>query len=533
MAGRDLFVIIDGDHVAEWQRRALATLPAEDQLTLLSCTNTAMPRRLAKHPFYYALNLLSVRNPLTRQVSLTGIAAPIVARHVFAAGKDGAWQMLPDEIVALIAAAKPDAVIKLGMTLMRVTAALDGIPILSWHHGDPDAYRGRPAGFYEMLHGKRTMGQIVQVIGNKLDAGAVVAFAETRITTHSWRKTLIESFRHSPLLLEEALRNIAARRTIAKQSDGRNYRLPGNAKVAKLSLGMVGHAIRRVAYGAFVEKKWMVSTAAIGSADALAVASGAAPFPPLSTWHTATQLPQHVFQADPFFRPGANDLLVEALNAATGKGQIVLIDGTGPHVVSRAPCHFSYPAAVRDGDTDYIVPEIAGWSEPKAYVLGEGGLCEAGRLDIPGNPRLSDPTFLRHDGRLWLFGNIATTGSNALYLWHAAALFDRFEPHPLNPIRITPRGARMGGAILTGGEHPVRLGQNFINGYGDGLFAFAIRELTPDAYREEEIGELRFADCKGPHTFNLSPDGTTIAFDWYRDGFSPMAGIRRLRNRRR
>jgi hypothetical protein len=531
MAGRDLFVIVDGDHVAEWQRRALATLPAEDRLTLLSCTNTSMPRQLARRPLYYALNLLSVRNPLTRPVPIGDLAATVVAREGFAAGKDGAWQTLPEAIVARIRDARPFAVIKLGMTLMRVPADL-GVPILSWHHGDPDEYRGRPAGFYELLHRRATMGQIVQVIGNRLDAGAVVAYAETRVIPHSWRATLVESFRHSPLLLEEALRNLTAGRTIAKHSRGRNYRLPGNRQVAAVSAGTAARAAGRIAYGALVEKKWQVSTIPVaGVAEAAALAGGSAPFPPAAGWHSVPLPAGYTFLADPFFHADGKDLLVEALGATSGKGEILLVAGGTATRVSREPGHFSYPAPVRDNGVDYVVPEIANWSEPRVYRLESDGLREAGRLDIPGNPRLSDPTFHWHEGRLWLFGNVHAVGSNALYLWHADSLFSRFEPHPMNPIRVSPRGARMAGAILPTAPHPIRLGQDFTDGYGNGLFAFAIEELTPRTYRETEIGALRLEGRKGPHTLNLSADGTLLVFDWYQDRFSPFAGLRRFRSR--
>ena len=71
-----------------------------------------------------------------------------------------------------------DVVIKLGMNLHRDP---DDLParygVLSFHHGDPSEYRGRPAGFYEVLAGADHIAAIVQRIGNKLDAGKVLAYA--------------------------------------------------------------------------------------------------------------------------------------------------------------------------------------------------------------------------------------------------------------------------------------------------------------------------------------------------------------------
>ncbi len=90
------------------------------------------------------------------------------------------------------------------MGLLRVPSGL-ACPILSYHHGDPREYRGRPAGFYELMNGKTAVGQVVQVLSETLDAGEVVAFAETKAHAHSWQRTMAEAYRASPLLLAAAV----------------------------------------------------------------------------------------------------------------------------------------------------------------------------------------------------------------------------------------------------------------------------------------------------------------------------------------
>ena len=73
-----------------------------------------------------------------------------------------------------------DAIVKFGLGLLRVPdRTVLPIPILSFHHGDPGAYRGRPAGFWELIEGASFVGQVVQILRNRLDAGRVVAFAGT------------------------------------------------------------------------------------------------------------------------------------------------------------------------------------------------------------------------------------------------------------------------------------------------------------------------------------------------------------------
>ena len=87
----------------------------------------------------------------------------------------------------------------------------------------------------------------------------------------------------------------------------------------------------------------------------------------------------------------------------------------------------------------------------------------------------------------------------------------------------------MAGSLLAQDGRLFRLGQDFSASYGDGLCFFEIDTLEPDTYSECLIGTFKFKERAGPHTINALPDG--YVFDWYREKFSPMAGIRRLRAR--
>jgi hypothetical protein len=173
-----------------------------------------------------------VRNPLTRQVPLGDIDGRLAEIRSFDSEWEGNWQRLPADIAQAISASGANIVLKFGMGLMRVPEGVS-MPILSYHHGDPDHYRGRPAGFWEMANGTPLMGQMIQSITNKLDAGEVLAFAETRVIRHSWRATLMESFRHSPLLLNIAIDNALSGRSVPKARTGKNYRLPSNWTVVQ------------------------------------------------------------------------------------------------------------------------------------------------------------------------------------------------------------------------------------------------------------------------------------------------------------
>jgi hypothetical protein len=526
-----LAVIADHGRVPRFGLEALKAIPGPLTVSLFSCTNTRLRRRAFRHAAYYALNLVSVRNAWTRLMPLAEAGVEPEETVEFESGYEGAWQLLPPEIIERLNAGGFDAVLKLGMGLLRVPPGeILVVPILSYHHGDPDRYRGRPAGFWEMAADEPVMGQMIQVIGNTLDAGRVIAFGETKVHNWSYRATLIESYRHSPLLMPEALRNLRTGQALAKPCTGKNYRLPSNLAVLRFAAGVAARFVRRLAYGAVMEKGWRVSLASSPEADRPAVVRGEV-FPSPGQWRTLEAPKAYVFYADPFFSPEGEGILVEALARRSGLGEIVLVEGEAHRRVFAGRGHLSYPAVAEVKGRKLILPEMAGWSPPRLFALEEDGLAELGPLPLEEEARLLDPTLVEHEERLYLFANIKSVGSNALYLWSADSLEGPFRRHPASPILVSPKGARMAGNLLRIDGRLIRFGQDFSDGYGDGIHAFEIAELSPDAYRESPAGSLRFADRNGPHTLNFS--GDRLLFDWYRDRFSPLAGLRRLAARRR
>lgn len=521
-----LAVIADSGHVQRFGLAAIDAIEGCEEISVFSCTNTRTRKKPLRHAGYYALNLISVRNAWTRAVPVLASTKPIAEELEFASDYDGAWQVLPAPVIERLREGGFDAVLKLGMGLLRVPPEeVLPVPILSYHHGDPDKYRGRPAGFWEMAAGERVMGQIVQVIGNRLDAGRVVAFAETKLIAHSYKATLVESYRHSALLINEAIRAATAGHALAKPCKGRNYRLPGNWTVAKFVAAIAFRKGRRLAYGALFEKRWTVATARAREAPMGAIADGRL-VPPPASWTSLKPAPGYAFYADPFFSREPEGIAVEALRASTGRGEIVLVTGDQHRRVSPPGGHFSYPYTLPVEGRQVLIPETASWGPPTAYRIEGGRLEPVCELKIDPPARVSDPTLLEREGIFYLFGNDPRLGSSTLMLWSADSLSGPFRLHPRAPVRISPVGSRMGGRPLEAEGRLIRFGQDLSGSYGDGLVAFEIETLTPTDYRERPIGEIRFGDRQGPHT--LSVEGERLLFDWYREAFSPLAGLRRV-----
>lgn len=517
-------LLIDGGQLAKWQAQALAALPRDCEFVIYNCTNNRSRRHLFKHALYYVLNLLTLRNALTRKSNLPD-SLPVSSQFDFKAEYEGIWQRLPPAVLKRIANDCPTVIVKFGMGLLRVPPP-DRLaaPILSYHHGDPVRFRGRPAGFYELLHGERTVGQVIQILGNTLDSGACVAAAETRAIRHSYRATLVESYQHSPLLLKRGIANAIAGAAVQPSARGRNYRLPDNWTVVKFVATRLAALVKHLIYGAFYEKDWNVATAPSRPRSELPMPAPAE----LESWRLIARPNGYRFIADPFPHPSGDGVLVEALRASTGLGEILHIGSTGQALVCRDVGHLSYPAPFQFEGADYLLPEVSEWSGPRLYRFDGKSLLPAGELVVAGSPRLIDPTLFAVEGTIYLFANDASVGSSVLRLWTSASLFSKFAEHPASPIRISPSGSRMAGAIV---EHArlYRVGQDSRQQYGDGIVLFEIERLTPTEYREIEAGQLRFPYFRGPHTLNLA--GDQVLFDYYEDRFSLLAGVRRVRSR--
>lgn len=522
-----LGLIVDNLRLSRWQADALLKISNDAEFILLNCTNSRRARRPLKHAFYYALRLPSLKMLQTRIVPLPA-DLNIAQRLDFEARHDRSWQSLAPAIVDQINELRPAAIIKFGMGLLRVPENLH-CPIVSYHHGDPRRFRGRPAGFYEMLSDERCLGQVVQILSNRLDAGKVIAFAQTQIRPHSYSATIGEAYRCSPLLLPKALENAVGGRILPIEPTGPNYRLPSNATVLRFVARTFAARLRRLAYGAFMEKRWQVASAARAG---LSVEQLLTDFPPEGAWTTYPCPARYRFIADPFPHPLADGVLVEGLRKSDSQGEILHLSRGRGTVLCSGSGHFSFPSTVGVGDEWFLLPEVSEWSAQRIYRFENGRVEETGELKVDKSPRLIDPTMHgAADGKLYLFANVndAAEGAGILRLWVAGSLLDTFIEHPSSPICISPAGARMAGAILDLDGRLYRFGQDGGGAYGDGLTIFAITDLTDSSYREHEVGRIRFSNVRGPHTVNVK--GNTLFFDFYRNRFTALAGIRRLRSR--
>lgn len=285
-------LIVDNLKLTEWQKRALSyASDVIDIEIILNCQNTHTKKNILKHFGYYLINLTALRSYLTRKSKLDSNYKTIVNFHSL---YDGNWQILPDEVLEKIEKRGIKLIIKFGMSLLRINEATSKFDILSFHHGDPEKYRGRPAGFYEVLNNEERLGFIVQKLSNEIDSGTIFAKAYAKVIHHSYKKTAINFFEKSEFLLRKAIQNYLNESASSIHQLGKNYQLPENSLVVFFLLSLVKRKFARLFYGTFLEKKWNVvkfKKINIDGLNELSISSGFVP----------SIDKKYSFYADPFF----------------------------------------------------------------------------------------------------------------------------------------------------------------------------------------------------------------------------------------
>ena len=516
-------LILDNSCITKWQRDALEEAQdIVDIRLILNCTNTRTKKRVIKHFFYYVLNIFTLRNHFTKRSVFKSGGVEVIP---FECKYDGVWQAIPTEVSMQLKDNKVDAVIKFGMSLLRIDDYLENIPILSFHHGNPSSYRGRPAGFYELLHNEEKSGLIVQKLTNKIDSGEVLAFAESKLVHHSYKKSVNFFYGISRFLLKKSLENLQNNEVVDIEKNGRNYSLPSNFTVTQFVFLLTLRKIRNLFYGAFFEKKWKV-----GTTDFLPI------FDQYITFR-ATKIDEidvargYTFYADPFFSLDGANMRVEALSATSGLGDIIEIDlrDREKFSVCLTGNHYSYPFPFLHERKEHLMPEVASHSSQYFFDLSESPAVKKSVMGLSGK-RIVDATLFEYEDYFYLFFGENDLAANILNLYVAEDVNGEFKRHSQSPICITPTAARMGGRILLHKGKIFRFGQNNNRGYGASLTVLEIIKLSPVCYEEKVCGSLQIDDFKGPHTVDYHSDLKAVVLDYYEDGFSLFAGYRRLRS---
>jgi hypothetical protein len=522
-----LAVIVDSDGtIARWQFNALKEVVSDGHtinlLTIAKGNTYKSPKKL-KYFLYYLFAILS-RYKLAQlsRVAISDLGVQVNQQIDFVRQVNGIWEEIPSSILPQFS--DSDVVIKFGMGLLRnphLIPAKHGV--LSYHHGNPSAYRGRPAGFWESLNSEKTMGVIVQSLSNTLDAGAIKSIGYSRVNQTSYRKTLSEVYSAGIPLLRKAVNSLNSKALIDSGISEKTTTLPTNTKVMRLVLKQLKNRVARYAYGAFYEKKWRV---------------GSLPeFENLETFSTIkadriTLLPVppgYMMTADPCgeFLDG---IYCELLNNKSGLGEIgIWKDEKWNYLDIGIAGHASYPQIVQWNASVYLFPEVSAGSSPVLVALGINGLPNGKSIILKNLEKIRaiDGTLFESKGFWYLFAGNPTDSHQRLDLYYSNSLQGDFQLHPMSPIVLDPRCSRMAGPIFQKNGITYRFGQDCSEKYGGGITILKILEITPEGYKEEKIGFVDLEGALGPHSLLMGTNA--IWLDLYTEKFALAAGIRRVK----
>lgn len=522
-------LIVDSQTIAKWQHSAVLNCQDLIQITtIIFCENSKANRHLIKNCLYYVLNFFSIRNFETKSIawkSLITNSCKIINFHCLQRRN---WQNIDESTRNKIAEQKLDVIVKFGMNLLADPQLIKSkYGVLSFHHGDPGKFRGRPAGFYELLTNAGEIGVVVQELSNKLDAGMIRAEGHYQITRHSYRKTLERLFSNSSILLRHAIINCLDSNTVQVSTDGKNNRLPSNSTIMKFCFIIGRQKLRRFLYGLLFRRNWQ-----IGKVQ---------PFS-FQKFHHNTYInlittfetpPDISFMADPFILP-TGEIICEVTSKNSTLGYLATLNNKKTNKVDTSILasdrHLSFPFVVESGDQCFLMPEMA--------QCGAQLLCEIDKQmniiathELLGlqNDRLIDPVLLFKDSKWWLFAGKSQTESDHLYLWSSSDLLGPYQPHRMNPVVTSASRARNGGAFVVSNGNFFRVGQNNCRNYGDGITICRVDRLDDQRYEETPVTQLKLEGCKGPHTY--SSKGESAYIDFYQTIFDPLAWLTRLKSK--
>lgn len=525
---RAVLLLNAGETIAAWQYKALKT--AVDKglniITIAHCADRPRSRPHVRNFGYYLFALSGKRAMTTlKPMSIRSLMMPGIPELMFSSERDGVWRKIPTGVADGFGDA--DVVINLGMDMLGAT---DLLPVthgvLRYHHGDPEQFRGSPAGYYELKQGAEVQGVVVQRLSDIPDGGEILAKSYAPVVPHSYAQTLQGAYLAGIPLLAKAIEALEAGVGHKPGSSGPAHDLPTNASVARQVVVLAGGKARHLAYGLLREKRWRVGRLAVPLNPESEVLVSSADIKPIES------PPGYSFVADCFASPGGG-VYCEALNSRSGKGEIGRWKPGGWAFLDLGlrGGHASYPQPLEHDESLLLLPEIADVSSPVLFRLQPDGVGVSERIELKGleDVRLLDATLFSHDGTWYLFAGTRDSANFRLELWVAPALAGPYRLHPSSPVCMDPRGARMAGPITEIDGRLYRFGQHCTQNYGGHISVHRVEELTEGTYRESRCGSIRCGDSWGPHTVSVWGDETWI--DFFSEETSLLAGVRRFKGR--
>lgn len=434
----------------------------------------------------------------------------------------------PDDAVDTLRALNLDVALRFGFRILRGKAlhiARHGI--WSFHHGDNRESRGGPTCFWEVFEGRETVGAVLQVLSEDLDAGEVIARIDVPTHALSVNQTAGRLYWRAIPGLLSALERLSRGRPVAQSNMSGNgwmaysrplYSRPRAATTMRMVARLLGRRVRARWHAIAGREQWRLLVH--NERGSNSNAPSAAPFrfrhlvppgdrywaDPCPVWNEGRHWV--FFEEHPFNSTNAHISVVEVNDSGQPVGE--------PAVALRRDYHLSYPFVFQWKGEWYMTPE--------SYTRGAIELFRCTRFpdawEFAGNlldgVAAVDPTIAKIGDRWWLFVAALperSTVADMLNVYYAAEPLGPWTAHPLNPVKVDLRSARPAGGLFEVDGAWIRPAQDGAPSYGSRIAFNRIDELTPTTYRETVVQCLTpswDSHVLGVHTINCAHGLTAI-----------------------
>ena len=471
-----------------------------------------------------------------RPVDASGLlsGAPHMRCEIY---KKGKWsEYFTDADVQTIQLQNLDFILKFAFGIIRgeiLTSARYGI--WSYHHDDPERYRGAPPAFWEMMAGDPVSGAVLQRLTERLDGGVILQKCFVQTTFTSYRQNLAKVHAASTVMPAKVCIDLLSNvgdyvHAPPVKTDAPIYKAPKNTDMLRFLAKCTASWVKQQITGMLYVDSWNV-----GFVDAPIESFLDPGVKPHIRW-----LPDRrpkAFLADPFFHFGANgqEILAEEFDHTIKRGYISRVRLNGGTIeterVIDEGLHLSYPYVFEHAGSLYCIPECAAAREVALYrydpVRRNWTKLSVLVQDFPA----LDATVIHHEGRWWMFTTSAEGPKDAtLYIWYADELTGPWSPHVGNPVKTDVRSSRPAGTPFYHARELYRPAQDCAITYGDSIRINRVLHLSPDHYEEEPVVVIRPpADSpyqQGFHTLSAG-DGMTVV-DGRQDVLDAQLALRKL-----
>lgn len=483
---------------------------------------------------YAAYSALDARlNPVEPDAESAMDLAPLLAGipviRIQPERRKGYLDRFSDSDVETILTYRLDVVLRFGFKILKGRALQTAqYGVWSYHHGDNREKRGQPAAFWEVMQNEPHTGVILQVLTEDLDGGHIIGRVTCGTHPYSPQRNLNNLLWRSVPMMMQALKHLHtsaqasevdflrdhAEAPIFPKYDHPLYKRPTNAQMLgllwKLATRLIGVAATRFLF----LYQWYLLYRLTDS-------------PPDGMLYRFKNIipPASNFWADPFvvWHDGRYLVFFEDYPYRTGKGILAVLevsaDGKAispPTPILERDYHLSYPFVFQWAGEWYMLPETGDNRTIELYKArrfpDQWELEKALMSDVVA----MDTHLLEHDGRWWLFTNMARHGARfdeELDLFYADSPLGPWTPHPLNPVKQGAWSRGAGAIYRDSAGRLMRPTQYTARRSREQLTIHHITRLDTEQYQEEVVGSLQSAwekDLLAIHTLNSAHRMTII-----------------------